>query len=111
MQESKESVIADEFGISEELDGEYKEAAVAARTIQGMPGVMDSQSKPAKRDATQVAAERVEGAQGEAQEERKWQSFMAEHFGESATAHMSTRMHTHWPCHCGIDPSIRMSSS
>ena len=90
MQESKESVTADDFGISEELDGEYKEAAVAACTVQGMAGVTDSQSKSAKRDATQVAAERVEDAQGEAQEERKWQSFMAEHFGELL---LNTRAH------------------
>ncbi len=81
LQESREAGVADDLGLSEELDGENQDAAAATRTVQGMPGVMESQSSAAEGSATRVAAERVQSAQAEAQEEQKWQSFMAEHFG------------------------------
>ena len=78
LQDSRETAAADELGLSEDLDGEYRDAAAATRTVQGMPGVMNSQSSTA-----QVAAEKVQAAQDETKEEQKWKSFMAEHFGES----------------------------
>ena len=40
---------ADDFGVSDEIDGEYKTTAAVARTVQGMPGVMYSQSRSALR--------------------------------------------------------------
>ena len=73
--------VADDLGLPEELDGEYRDAAAATRTVQGMPGVMESQGRSAESGAAQVAAEGARNAQSEAQEEQKWQSFMAEHFG------------------------------
>ena len=54
-----------------------------ARTVQGVPGVMDAQSRASRREGAQVAAEKVEGAEIEAHEEQKWQSFMEKHFGKS----------------------------
>ena len=84
LQESRETSIADDLSLSEELDGqeEYKEAAAATRTVQSMPGVMESQSRAAKSNSAEVAAKSAQGVQDEAQAEQKWQSFMAEHFGE-----------------------------
>ena len=73
---------ADDFGVSEEIDGEYKTTAAVAHTVQGMPGVMDAQSRAAHREGGQVAAKKkVEGAEKDAHEEQKWQSFMEKHFG------------------------------
>ena len=73
---------ADDLGLSEDIDGENRDAAAAIRTVQGMPGVMEAQSRTAESGATEVAATGVQSAQDKAQEEQKWQSFMAEHFGE-----------------------------
>ena len=73
---------ADDFGVSDEIDGEYKTTAAVARTVQDMPGVMDVQSRAARREGAQVAAEMVEGAEEDAHKEQKWQSFMQKHFGE-----------------------------
>ena len=85
LQESRETSAADDLSLSEELDGEYKEAAAATRTVQGMPGVMESQSRAAKSNSAEVTAKSAQGVQDEAQAEQKWQSFMAEHFGECPT--------------------------
>ena len=74
---------ADDFGVSDEIDGEYKTTAAVARTVQGMPGVMDAQSRAARREGAQVAAEMVEGAEEDAHKEQKWQFFMQKHFGGS----------------------------
>ena len=90
----------DNLGVSAEFDQEVTEAAAATRTVQGLPGVMDTQSQAAPEDATQVAADRVVAAEEEAQEEQKWQSFMAEHFGQSLS-HLSL---TSCGKHC-IQPS------
>lgn len=75
-------MIADDLGLSDELDGESRDAAAAMHTVQGMPGVMEAQSRTAQSGAAEVAPTGVQGAQDKAQEEQKWQSFMAEHFGE-----------------------------
>ncbi|CAK0771076.1 hypothetical protein CVIRNUC_003830 [Coccomyxa viridis] len=77
---------ADNFGISDEIDGEYKTTAAVARTVQDMPGVMDVQSRAARREGAQVAAEMVEGAEEDAHKEQKWQSFMQKHFGSEIAA-------------------------
>ena len=74
---------ADDFGVSDEIDGEYKTTATVARTVQGMPGVMDAQSRAARREGAQVAAEKIEGAEEDAHKEQKWQTFMDKHFGKS----------------------------
>ena len=50
--------------------------------MQGMPGVMDAQSRAVRREGAQVAAEKAEGAEDDAFKEQKWQSFMEKHFGE-----------------------------
>ena len=71
----------DDLGISAEVDQEVREAAAATRTVQGLPGVMDAQSQATPQGPTQVTAGRVVAAEEEAQEEQKWQSFMADHFG------------------------------
>ena len=45
---------------------------------------MDAQSRAARREGAQVAAEKVEGAEEDAHKEQKWQSFMEKHFGEGS---------------------------
>ena len=87
LQAARASEAAGNLELSEEMDGEYRDAAAATRTAQGAPGVMEAQSASARSDPARLAADVAEGAPAEAQEERKWQSFMSEHFGESLCQH------------------------
>ena len=103
----------EDLGISAEIDQEVREAAAATRTVQALPGVMDTQSQATPQDPTQVAAGHVVAAGEEAQEEQKWQSFMAEHFGR-ALSHLSLTScgkYNRQTSQCNCDVTVRYAVS